>query len=105
MPIRGLDAAVTGLGGASVAIVIKTPGSPMAAARLDAAEAFHLTDREREVVGLIAGGQNRAQVADALGISEATVKTHLQNLFDKTGARRQVDLIKLLVEHASPFAG
>ena len=105
MPIWRFDAAVTGLGGATVAIIVKEPKNPMTAAGLDAAEAFHLTDREKEVASLIAGGHNRAQVAAALGVSEATVKTHLQNLFDKTGARRQVDLIKLLVEHASPFLG
>lgn len=42
-----------------------------------------------------------ANMAAALGISQATVKTHLQRLFAKTGVRRQSDLIKLLARHAA----
>ena len=42
-------------------------------------------------------------VAEALGISEATVKTHLQHLFAKTGTSRQIDLVKLVATHASPL--
>jgi DNA-binding CsgD family transcriptional regulator len=42
-------------------------------------------------------------VARALGISEATVKTHLHHLFAKTGTIRQADLVKLVASHASPF--
>ena len=47
----------------------------------------------------ISGGQ----VADALGLSGATVKTHLQHLFEKTGTRRQADLVKVVAGHDSPF--
>jgi DNA-binding CsgD family transcriptional regulator len=43
-------------------------------------------------------------MADSLGISETTVKTHLTSLFDKTGVRRQADLVRLVAAHASPFA-
>jgi DNA-binding CsgD family transcriptional regulator len=48
------------------------------------------------------GGVSRA--ASALGISEATVKTHLQRIFEKTGTRSQVDLIKLVADQASPLS-
>jgi DNA-binding CsgD family transcriptional regulator len=41
--------------------------------------------------------------AEALGISETTVKTHLRNLFQKTDCRRQADLVKLVAGAASPF--
>ena len=44
-----------------------------------------------------------ASMAAALGISQATVKTHLQRLFTKTGVRRQADLVKLLTRHAAPL--
>jgi DNA-binding CsgD family transcriptional regulator len=42
-------------------------------------------------------------VADAIGISKATVKTHLQHLFGKTGTNRQTELVKLVATHASPL--
>ena len=37
-----------------------------------------------------------AEVAEVLGIAEATVKTHLQHVFEKTGTGRQADLVKLV---------
>ena len=44
-----------------------------------------LTDREREVLSLVASGETNRQVAVALGISEHTVARHLSNIFDKLG--------------------
>lgn len=43
-------------------------------------------------------------IADALGISQATVKTHLHHLFQKTGTKGQLDLVKLVASHATPMA-
>jgi DNA-binding CsgD family transcriptional regulator len=43
-------------------------------------------------------------IAAALGISESTVRTHLKRLFEKTSTHRQVDLVKLIAAHATPFA-
>jgi DNA-binding CsgD family transcriptional regulator len=43
------------------------------------------------------------EVAGVLGNSEATVKTHLHRIFEKTGARRQADLVKLIAGHANPL--
>ena len=42
-------------------------------------------------------------VAEALGIDETTVKTHLGRLFEKTGARRQADLVKIVAGFARPL--
>jgi two-component system nitrate/nitrite response regulator NarL len=44
-----------------------------------------LTEREREVLGLLADGLSAPQIADRLMIGTATVKTHLQHLYDKLG--------------------
>jgi DNA-binding CsgD family transcriptional regulator len=49
------------------------------------------------------GGAPR--VAEALGIRESTVKTHLKRLYEKTGAHRQADLVKLFAGHANPLLG
>jgi DNA-binding CsgD family transcriptional regulator len=43
------------------------------------------------------------EAADVLGISETTVKTHLQHVFEKTRTRRQADLIKLVATHMNPL--
>lgn len=44
-----------------------------------------LTDREREVLSLVAAGDTNRQIATAIGISEHTVARHLSNIFDKLG--------------------
>jgi DNA-binding NarL/FixJ family response regulator len=46
-----------------------------------------LTDREREVLVLLASGLSNKQIGHRLGISEKTVKTHLTNIFQRIGAR------------------
>jgi two-component system, NarL family, response regulator LiaR len=43
----------------------------------------NLTEREREVLSLIAEGRNNRQIAESLVISEKTVKTHVSNILDK----------------------
>ena len=44
-----------------------------------------LTDREREVLRLMASGINNREIADALLLSEGTVKNHISNIFSKLG--------------------
>ena len=64
---------------------------------------YSLTPSELRVLGAIIEVGGVSAVAEALGISEATVKTHLQHLFEKTGLRRQTDLVKLIAGHANPL--
>ena len=53
-----------------------------------------LTDREREIVKLIAQEFSNKDIAEALFISERTVETHRKNIFKKTGTNSLVGLIK-----------
>ena len=54
--------------------------------------ASRLTERELEVVRLVAQGFRNAEVAARLHVSEVTVKTHLTNVFQKLGLRDRVEL-------------
>ncbi len=46
-----------------------------------------LTDRERQVLQLVANGSSNREAAATLFIGEASIKTHLQHVYDKLGVR------------------
>jgi DNA-binding CsgD family transcriptional regulator len=69
------------------------------------AKTFRLTPTElRVLLGIVEVG-GVPETAEALGIAETTVKTHLSRLFAKTGASRQADLVKLVAGYANPLLG
>jgi len=66
---------------------------------------YALTPAELRVLMAIVEVGGVPEVAPVLGISETTVKTHLSRLFEKTGTKRQADLVKLVAAFMSPLAG
>jgi DNA-binding CsgD family transcriptional regulator len=64
---------------------------------------YNLTPSEPRVLLAIVRVGGVPETAGALGVAEATVKTHLHRLFGKTGASRQADLVKLVAGFASPL--
>jgi DNA-binding CsgD family transcriptional regulator len=57
-----------------------------------------LTEREIEVVALLARGRTAKHIADSLVISEKTAKTHLRNIYVKLGIHTQQDLLTMIEE-------
>jgi DNA-binding NarL/FixJ family response regulator len=58
-----------------------------------------LTERELEIVRLVASGFKNKEVGATLSISERTVKTHLTNIFQKLGVRDRVGLVMYALKH------
>jgi DNA-binding NarL/FixJ family response regulator len=58
-----------------------------------------LTPREAEVLRLIAAGQSNREIARTLFVSEATVKTHVNRIFAKTGSRDRAQAIRYAYSH------
>ncbi len=63
-----------------------------------------LTAGEARTLAAITATGSIATTGMLLGVSEATVKTHLRHVFAKTGTSRQFDLVKLVAGHVSPLA-
>jgi DNA-binding CsgD family transcriptional regulator len=88
---------------ASAALFIHKAALQMPSAPEVIAKTFKLTPGELRVLLAIVQTGGVAVAAEALGVSEATIRTHLQHLFAKTGTSRQADLVKLVAGFASPL--
>jgi DNA-binding NarL/FixJ family response regulator len=59
---------------------------------------LHITDRERQILELVATGATDREIASKLKISEHTVHSHLDRLRSKTGSHRRADLTRLALQ-------
>jgi DNA-binding NarL/FixJ family response regulator len=75
------------------------PGSPGAAQASGSPGDGDLTPREAEVLRLIAAGASNREIARALFVSEATVKTHVNRIFAKTGSRDRAAAMRYAYAH------
>ena len=79
---------------------LETPSPPQAIAA-----AYKLTAMELRVLLAVVEVGGVPEVAEALGVAESTVKTHLGRVFAKTNSSRQADLVKLVAGFANPLVG
>lgn len=90
---------------ASVAVFTQDP----VLAPLMPGEAFArlhgLTGGELRVALALSQGLSGIEAADMLGVSEPTIRTHLQRIYSKTGTTRQTDLLRLLHNSRPPMRG
>lgn len=94
LPLTGSDLRTRLQAAAVAAVFIAAPPDEQSAADA-AANAFGLTEAETRVLSALMAGQTLADAATTLGIARSTAKTHLDNIFSKTGVTRQADLIRL----------
>jgi DNA-binding CsgD family transcriptional regulator/PAS domain-containing protein len=88
---------------ASVAVFTKDPVQAPLMPGEAFARLYGLTGGELRVLLALARGLGAKEAADMLGVSEPTVRTHLQLIFSKTDTTRQADLVRLLQNSTPPI--
>ncbi|OIJ96970.1 DNA-binding response regulator [Streptomyces sp. MUSC 14] len=97
--VRAVESVLSGDAGLSPSVQrrllerLSQPGHPPEPAPADAAP-DGLTARETEVLVLIADGLSNQEIARRLHVSTATVKTHINNLFAKTGLKDRAQAVR-----------
>ena len=76
------------------------PAVPMSSETGSSADEAKLTVRQKEVLDLLADGKSNKQIASALGISEGTVKVHVNATFRVLGVHNRVNAAAALMAHS-----
>jgi DNA-binding NarL/FixJ family response regulator len=103
---RGLGAVLTALDRIAAGGQVAVDGAPVTAARDASPERQHmwrlagfLTPRELECLRLLTSGQDTAEMARTLGVSTATVRSHVQSILSKLGAHSRLEAASLALRH------
>jgi two-component system, NarL family, response regulator LiaR len=74
------------------ALISSSPAAP-------AEPTFSLTDTERKVLALMKQGLNNTEIAEQLGVSRSTIKTHASNIFSKMGVGSRVEAVTMALQY------
>jgi DNA-binding NarL/FixJ family response regulator len=96
---RAVISAFTEAPGVHTRTAATRPATPPARARVAPAGLALLTDREREVVALVAAGLSNDEIARELVLSPLTAKTHVSRAMTKLQARDRAQLVVFAYEH------
>jgi len=83
-------------GAIAALVVISNPNETFAVDKKLIMAVYRTTAAEATVAAKLIRGMSVAEVAKSCGVNVSTVRTHLKRLFQKTGARRQTELILML---------
>jgi DNA-binding CsgD family transcriptional regulator len=83
---------------AAALVMILDAALPVEATELELRQLYGFTSTEAQLANLLMEGMALEDCGDELGIRRTTVRMHLRNIFAKTGARRQVELVALLLK-------
>jgi DNA-binding CsgD family transcriptional regulator len=86
----------------SETVLVISPSEPEEVAQLNVVS-YGLTDREAEIVRLVARGSSTKEISNMLFISEHTVNNHLRSIFEKAGVNSRRQMVqRLYLEHLMP---
>jgi DNA-binding NarL/FixJ family response regulator len=92
--IRAIHAGRTWLSPLAMTALVEGLSEPPDASRLDT-----LSEREQEVLKLLAEGYSNPQIAEKLVIAEGTVKNHITNIYDKIGVHSRAEAVAWAWKH------
>ena len=106
--MRKLHPASAGMLGArseAVALYVTDPRKPVETPEEILQRLFGLTNREASVLRHLVDTGNLPSIAERLGITLETVRSHLKHIMESTGASRQADLVRMVLSSPAWIAG
>lgn len=100
---EGLPTQICWVIGEGGMVFFSLENSGLSESRLDvAAMIYGLSPTQRRLTGHVAQGRSLPEIADAMGITAHTARTHLNRVFEKTGVHSQPALVRVLLSAAAP---
>jgi DNA-binding CsgD family transcriptional regulator/PAS domain-containing protein len=96
LPLNDSETQFASRGPTAMVIIVDPERRPIPAAAM-LRQVYGLTRTEASVAQLVLNGEGLGPIGEQLLLSRDTVKTHLRNVFNKTGTHRQAELVRLLL--------